>query len=95
MSNTPFPPVHPESISDTDTGARATAIPEQVVAEDGTIEIPYVGRVQVADRTHEEVESLIVRSLKGKSIEPRVGVTGPPCRTGKCGSWGGAIYHPI
>src|SRR5262249_40819784 len=43
-----------------DPGARATTIPEQVVAEDGTIEIPYVGRVKVANRTHEEVESLIV-----------------------------------
>src|SRR5262245_46744427 len=58
-------------ISGSDAGARATAIPEQVVAEDGTIEIPYVGRVKVADRTHEEVEGLIVRSLKGKSIEPQ------------------------
>jgi polysaccharide export outer membrane protein len=58
-------------ISGSDTGARGTAIPEQVVAEDGTIEIPYVGRVKVADRTQEEVEGLIVRSLKGKSIEPQ------------------------
>src|SRR5262249_21341752 len=58
-------------ISGSDTGARGTAIPEQVVAEDGTIEIPYVGRVKVADRTQEEVESLIVGSLKGKSIEPQ------------------------
>jgi polysaccharide export outer membrane protein len=54
-----------------DTGARGTAIPEQVVAEDGTIEIPYVGRLKVADLTQEEVEGLIVRSLKGKSIEPQ------------------------
>ena len=61
----------PESISGSDTGAHATAIPEQVVAEDGTIDIPYVGRVKVADLTHEEAEGLIVRSLKGKSIEPQ------------------------
>src|SRR5215470_14792058 len=54
-----------------DTGARPTSIPEQVVAEDGTMEIPYIGRVKVADRTQEEVEGLIVRSLKGKSIEPQ------------------------
>jgi polysaccharide biosynthesis/export protein len=66
-----FASTSPESISGSDTGARATAIPEQVVAEDGTIEIPYVGRVKVADLTHEEVESLIVGSLKGKSIEPQ------------------------
>jgi len=58
-------------IGGSDTGARGTAIPEQVVAEDGTIEIPYVGRVKVADRTQEEVEGLIVGSLKGKSIEPQ------------------------
>src|SRR5262249_14233283 len=46
-------------------------IPEQVVTEDGTIEMPYVGRVKVAGRTQEEVEGLIVRSLKGKSVEPQ------------------------
>src|SRR5262249_48175966 len=63
-------------VGGSDTGARGTAIPEQVVAEDGTIEIPYVGRIKVADRTQEEVEGMIVGSLKGKSIAPQAVVQG-------------------
>lgn len=59
------------------TGARSAMIPEQVVARDGSITVPYAGRVQVAGLTTPEVERRIVERLTGKAIEPQVLVTVP------------------
>ena len=56
-------------------GARTATIPEQVVARDGTIEVPYAGRLRVVGLTPAEVEREIVRALSGKAIEPQVVVT--------------------
>src|SRR3974390_1172391 len=56
-------------------GARTAVIPEQVVARDGTIEVPYAGRVHVSGLRPAEVEQQIVDSLKGKAIEPQAVVT--------------------
>lgn len=56
-------------------GSRTATIPEQVVARDGTIEIPYAGRVKVSGLTPAEVEQKIVRALAHKAIEPQVVVT--------------------
>jgi polysaccharide biosynthesis/export protein len=53
------------------TNTHATAMPEQMVAEDGTIDIPYVGHIKIAERTSREVGETIVRSLKGRSLEPQ------------------------
>lgn len=59
------------------TGARTANIPEQVVARDGSITVPYAGRIRVAGLTTPEVESRIVEKLTGKAIEPQVLVTIP------------------
>lgn len=59
------------------TGARSAVIPEQVVARDGSITVPYAGRVQVAGLTTPDVERRIVERLTGKAIEPQVLVTVP------------------
>jgi polysaccharide export outer membrane protein len=59
------------------TGARSAVIPEQVVARDGSITVPYAGRVQVAGLTTPEVERRIVERLTGKAIEPQALVTVP------------------
>ncbi|MCZ8186557.1 MAG: polysaccharide export protein [Beijerinckiaceae bacterium] len=59
------------------TGARSAVIPEQVVARDGSITVPYAGRVAVAGLTTPEVERRIVERLTGKAIEPQVLVTVP------------------
>lgn len=59
------------------TGARSAVIPEQVVARDGSITVPYAGRVRVAGLTTPEVEQRIVAQLAGKAIEPQVLVTVP------------------
>lgn len=59
------------------TGARSANIPEQIVARDGSITVPYAGRVRVAGLTTPEVEKQIISQLTGKAIEPQVLVTVP------------------
>lgn len=52
-------------------GSRSAAIPEQVVGRDGSITVPYAGRIQAAGRTQQEVEAAIIERLRGKAIEPQ------------------------
>lgn len=56
-------------------GSKSTAIPDQPVARNGTISIPYAGRIQAAGRTSDDVGASIVDALAGKAIEPQVLVT--------------------
>lgn len=56
-------------------GSRTATIPEQVVARDGTIQVPYAGRIRVAGLTPAQVEQEIVHALEHKAIEPQVVVT--------------------
>ena len=51
--------------------SQATTIPEQMVSSDGTINIPFAGRVPVAGHTPQWVEEEIVRRLKGKANQPQ------------------------
>lgn len=57
------------------TGARQSAIPDQVVSRDGTIQVPYAGRIKVSGKTPQAVEELIVKRLTGKSVDPQALVT--------------------
>ena len=59
------------------TGSHSVTIPEQVVANDGAISIPYAGRVPVAGHTAEQVQNIIQQRLAGKAIQPQVIVTVP------------------
>jgi polysaccharide biosynthesis/export protein len=59
------------------SGARTALIPEQVVARDGAITVPYAGRIRIVGMTTPQVERLIVERLTGKAIEPQVLVTVP------------------
>lgn len=52
-------------------GSRAAQIPEQVVARDGTINVPYAGRIRVAGHTPMEIEKQIVQRLAGKTADPQ------------------------
>lgn len=52
-------------------GSHSAVIPPQVVARDGSITVPYAGRVRVAGKTPPEVEKEIVERLTGKAIEPQ------------------------
>lgn len=56
-------------------GSRSVVIPDQVVARDGSITVPYAGRVKVAGYAPPAVEARIVSALIGKAIEPQALVT--------------------
>ena len=56
-------------------GARSATIPEQAVASDGMITVPYAGRIRAAGRSPSQVEAAIVAGLQGKALEPQVLVT--------------------
>lgn len=56
-------------------GSRTAVIPEQVVARDGTIQVPYAGRVRVNGLRPAEVEAEIVSALDGKANQPQAVVT--------------------
>jgi polysaccharide export outer membrane protein len=56
-------------------GSRSAVIPEQVVARDGSITVPFAGRIMVDGRTPPEIEGAIVQQLTGKAIDPQALVT--------------------
>jgi polysaccharide biosynthesis/export protein len=49
-----------------------STIPAQVVEADGTINVPFVGRVAVTGRTPGQVGRIIEQGLRGKAVEPQV-----------------------
>jgi polysaccharide export outer membrane protein len=55
-----------------DPSARGEPLAAVPVDADGTIKLPYVGRLAVAGRTPAEVETMIERGLAGKSQSPQV-----------------------
>ncbi len=57
------------------TGSHSAQIPPQVVQRDGSITVPYAGRVSVVGKTTPEIEKTIVTQLTGKAIEPQAIVT--------------------
>lgn len=63
------------SLGGVTAGSHSAVIPEQIVARDGAITVPYANRVRVAGLTPPEVERSIVRNLTGKAIEPQALVT--------------------
>lgn len=54
--------------------AQQNPIPEMMVDEAGTIQIPFAGSVRVEGRTPREVEREIARRLAGKAHDPQVSV---------------------
>lgn len=54
------------------TGARATTLPEQVIDSDGTIVVPFAGKIHAAGETPSGVQDEIVRGLTGKANQPEV-----------------------
>jgi polysaccharide export outer membrane protein len=63
---TPGPNVNPAGV---------TTVPPQVIEVDGTVAMPYVGRIQAAGRTPGQLAQEIEKQLKGKAVEPQVVVT--------------------
>lgn len=61
----------------TNTGAGAVAprvatVPEQMVAEDGSISVPFAGTMKVVGKSPRQIESAIVGKLAGKANRPQV-----------------------
>lgn len=54
------------------SGSNSANVPEQVVGRDGSITVPYAGRIRVSGRTPQDVQALIEEKLAGKAIEPQV-----------------------
>lgn len=52
--------------------SQSSTIPEQPVDENGTIAVPFVGKVAVAGRTPAEVEHEIAQRLRGRAHDPQV-----------------------
>ena len=60
---------------DTQVGATTTnavTFPEQMVAHDGMISIPFAGRIRVKGRKTQDIEQAISGRLKGKANDPQV-----------------------
>ncbi|SCB26086.1 polysaccharide biosynthesis/export family protein [Rhizobium hainanense] len=56
------------------TGSSVT-IPPQTINSDGTISIPYVGRINAVGRTPAAVERAVISGLVGKAVQPQALVT--------------------
>jgi polysaccharide export outer membrane protein len=59
----------------TASGSRPVTIPDQVVPRDGSISVPFAGRIKVAGKTILQVQQEIENRLAGKAAEPQVIVT--------------------
>lgn len=63
------------SVNDLRSGnatVRLSGFPEQMVNSEGTITIPFVGPVQAAGRTMQQIEADIEKGLQGKANQPQV-----------------------
>ena len=56
-------------------GSHSVTLPEQIVARDGAISVPFAGRIQVAGRLPTEVQHAVEQRLSGKAIDPQAIVT--------------------
>lgn len=52
--------------------ARVTALPEQMVSSEGTINIPFAGAVAVSGMSPQQIEAEVVSRLTGKANQPQV-----------------------
>jgi len=58
--------------TNTSSTSNSVTLPAQMVVSDGTITIPFAGRVAVKGKTTEKIEADIVKHLKGKANQPQV-----------------------
>ena len=52
--------------------AHPTTLPEQPIDDEGFIFVPFAGRIPASGKTLEQIETEIVRRLKGKANQPEV-----------------------
>jgi len=70
-----------------------TTIPPQAIEADGTIMVPFAGRVRVSGLTPGQVGQRIQKALQGKAIEPQVVVT-LVSNTSNTATVGGDVNQP-
>lgn len=63
-------------------GARVAQLPAQTVDASGSISVPYVGRVEVAGLSLDQIEAKVRQELGGKAARPQVIVTLTAARSG-------------
>lgn len=51
---------------------RVTALPEQMVNSNGSVNIPFAGQIKAAGRSPQEIEADVIQRLKGKANQPQV-----------------------
>jgi len=51
---------------------RVTALPEQMVNSNGSVNVPFAGQIMAAGRTPQQIETEIIQRLKGKANQPQV-----------------------
>lgn len=54
------------------SASNVSAFPAQMVSSDGTINVPFAGRIAAAGKTPQQVEADIVSRLTGKANQPQV-----------------------
>ncbi len=54
------------------SATRVTTFPEQMVSNEGTINIPFAGQIPVSGRSCQQIESEIMLRLQGKANQPQV-----------------------
>jgi polysaccharide export outer membrane protein len=54
------------------SGRPGTRIPDQQIGPDGSISVPYAGRVMALGRTPAQVQHTIEKALSGKALDPQV-----------------------
>lgn len=54
------------------TAPHPTAFPEQMVSSEGTISIPFAGKIDAAGKTPSQIEAQITKRLKDKANQPQV-----------------------
>jgi len=55
----------------TSIGTLNQTVPDQIIADDGTISIPFAGRVAIAGLTLPQAENKVSGALKGKASQPQ------------------------
>lgn len=53
-------------------GSKISTMPEQIVQSNGMINIPFAGQITAAGKTLNEIESEIIKRLRGKANQPQV-----------------------
>jgi polysaccharide export outer membrane protein len=54
------------------SGSKASTLPEQMVGAEGYINVPFAGRIKVAGKNLQKIETDIVKALEGKANYPQV-----------------------